>query len=220
MNIAEETIRIFAHTMKIIITDKGEIKFSFDFGEVKNAKKLEDSRIFFIGTEEIVVKGELKEYKCIELPQETYNKLASVQKQILSEIEKEATTVFLRKESQNDNLKRVDKWRKKIKKYKENKVKKMYAVHDFTIGAQSYKFYERRLISKYSADGILINPAYSVERGFPAGAVPVKRGELMFWLYYTEEDGWQTVREITLNEMTCIEIIRKHGMVALGKMND
>lgn len=218
MIIAESQIRIFAHAMKIMVTDKGEIKFSFDSEEVKNAKKFEDGKIFFIGTEELVVKGELKEYKYIEIPVETYNKLASVQAQILNEIEQETSSALLMRETQSDTLKRVDRWRKKIKKYKENKVKKTYAVHDFTIGAQSYRFYERRLISKYSSDGILINPAYSVERGFPAGAVPVKRGELMFWLYYTDDDGWQTVREMTLNEMTCVDIIRKHGMVAMGKM--
>lgn len=221
MYIAETVIRMFAHSMQIAVTGKGEIKFSFDGGQTKNAKKFEDGKIIFIGIEELVVKGELQEFKSIQLPQEDYDKLASAQEAILNDIAAEKSSALLRRENRNDILKRVDRWSKKIKKYKKNKndkTKITYAVHDFTIGAQTYRFFERKLKSEYSDDGILINPAYSVERGFPEGAVPVKRGELTFWIYFTEEEGWQTVRELTLNELTCVEIIRRHGMVASGKI--
>lgn len=221
MNIIESTIRVFAHPVQIMVTDKGEIKYSIDGGETKNARKFEDGKMVFIGTEELVIKGELQEFKSLPIPQEDYKKLASAHAQVLEDIAAEKASVLLRRESQGDILKRIDRWSKRIKKYKKNKRDKSkikYAVHDFTIGAQSYRFFERHLASEYSVDGILINPAYSVQRGLPVGAVPVKRGELTFWIYHTEEEGWETVRELTLNELTCVEIIRKHGMVASGKI--
>lgn len=218
MNIAETTIRVFAHSIQIMITDKGEVKFTIDGGETKNARKIEDGKIFFIRTEEMVVKGELQEFRFIQLPQEAYDMLASAQAQVLNDIEAEKSLAQLQRENKSDVLKKVDKWRKRVKKYKKDGVKNTYAVHDFTIGAQSYRFFERQLVSEYSDDGILINPVYSVQRGLPAGAVPVKKGELTFWFYYTDADGWKNIRELTLNEMICIEIIRGYGMAAMGKL--
>lgn len=217
MNRAETTIRVSAHSMQLMVTDKGKILFSLDGGETKNAKAFADGKVFFIGTEEIVIKGELREFSSMQLPQEDYDRLNAAWIQVLQEIEEEKTSALLKEEEQKDILKRVDRWKKRIKKYKINKVKKEYAVHDFNIGAQSYRFFERHLVSDYSRDKVLINPAYSVQRGLPDGAVPQKRGELTFWIYHTE-DGWQTVRELTMNELTCVEIIRKYGMVVNGKL--
>ncbi len=218
MNRAETTIRVFAHSMQIMVTDNGKIKFSIDGGETKNARTFADGMIFFIGTEEIIIKGELREFKYIKLPPEDYEKLRAAWMQVLQEIEEEKKSALLKGEEQKDILKRVDKWKKRIKKYKINKVKKEYVVHDFTIGAQSYRFFERYLVSDYSMDGVLINPAYSVRRGLPGGAVLQKRGELTFWIYHTEEEGWRTVRELTVNELTCVEIIHKYGLVVNGKL--
>ena len=118
-------------------------------------------------------------------------------------------------------MKRVDRWKKRIRHYrKEHKGEKIpYAIHDFTIGAQTYRFYERRIDSLVSWDGIVINPAYKVDKQLPGmGAVPIQRGELTFWLYHTNEQGWGIVRELTLNEMICIEIIHSYGMVREGKI--
>lgn len=127
----------------------------------------------------------------------------------------------LKREDKGDIVKRVDRWKKRIRHYrKEHKGEKIpYAIHDFTIGAQTYRFYERRIDSLVSWDGIVINPAYKVDKQLPGmGAVPIQRGELTFWLYHTNEQGWGIVRELTLNEMICIEIIHSYGMVREGKI--
>lgn len=218
MNIAEVTTRVLAHSLQVAITDKGDVKYSIDGNEMKHAKTIRDGKIIFIGSEELVVKGELQEFEFMQLPPKDYEMLESVRLRVLKDMAAEKSLEQVKKENKDDILKRVDKWSKRVRKYKKDGVKKTYAVHNFIIGAQSYRFFERNLKSEYSRDGILINPVYSVRRGLPGGAVPIKRGELVFWLYYTEEDGWNTIRELTLNEIICTEIIRAYGMVATGKI--
>lgn len=221
MNIVETNIRKNAHNFKVMVTDKGALVYAMDDNEPKHARALKDGKLYFIGIQEVVVRGELQEWESVELPREDYEMLAEAQTQVKRAIDEEQTMARLKREDKSDIVKRVDKWKKRIRHYrKERKGEKIpYAIHDFTIGAQSYRFYERRLDSPVSWDGIVINPAYKVDRRLPGtGAVPIQRGELTFWLYHMEEQGWGIVRELTLNEMICVEIIHSYGMVREGKI--
>lgn len=221
MNIVETNIRKNAHNFKVMVTDKGALVYAMDDNEPKHARALKDGKLYFIGIQEVVVRGELQEWESMELPKEDYEMLVEAQAQVERAMDEEQTMARLKREDKSDIVKRVDKWKKRIRHYrKERKGEKIpYAIHDFTIGAQSYRFYERRLDSPVSWDGIVINPTYKVDRRLPGtGAVPIQRGELTFWLYHMEEQGWGIVRELTLNEMICVEIIHSYGMVREGKI--
>lgn len=221
MNIVEVTIRKNAHNFTVMVTDKGTLVYTMDDNEPKHARALKDGKLYFIGTQEVVVRGELQTWESMEIPEADYVMLAETQDQIKKAMDEEQTMARLKREDKGDIVKRVDRWKKRIRRYrKERKGEKYpYAIHDFTIGAQTYRFYERRIDSAVSWDGIVINPAYKVDKQLPGtGAIPVQRGELTFWLYYTNEQGWGIVRELSLNEMICIEIIHSYGMVREGKL--
>ena len=221
MNIVEVTIRKNAHNFTVMVTDKGTLVYTMDDNEPKRARALKDGKLYFIGTQEVVVRGELQTWESMEIPEADYVMLAETQDQIKKAMDEEQTMARLKREDKGDIVKRVDRWKKRIRRYrKERKGEKYpYAIHDFTIGAQTYRFYERRIDSAVSWDGIVINPAYKVDKQLPGtGAIPVQRGELTFWLYYTNEQGWGIVRELSLNEMICIEIIHSYGMVREGKL--
>ena len=155
----------------------------------------------------------------MELPDGDFALLQDAQERVLAAIAEEKTMERLKREDKSTILKRVDRWKKRVRYYKRDKKRYSYAIHDFTIGAQSYRFFERRMDTPMSWDGIIINPAYRVARIMPGmGAVPVQKGELTFWFYHDEEQGWFNVRELTLNEMICTEIIHSYGMVREGKI--
>lgn len=218
MNVAECVVRKNSHDFSVCVTDKGNVVYRVDGGEERHAK-LKDGKLCFISVQEVVVRGELQEWREMELPEEEFAVLKDAQERVLAAIVEEKTMERLAREDKSTILKRVDRWKKRIRHYRKNKTRLSYAIHDFTIGAQSYRFYERRMDSPVSWDGIIINPAYKVNRTLPGtGAVPVQKGELTFWYYHDEEQGWYNVRELTLNEMICIEIIHSYGMVREGKI--
>ena len=218
MNVAECVVRKNSHDFSVCVTDKGNVVYRVDGGEERHAK-LKDGKLCFISVQEVVVRGELQEWREMELPEEEFAVLKDAQERVLAAIVEEKTMERLAREDKSTILKRVDRWKKRIRHYRKNKTRLSYAIHDFTIGAQSYRFYERRMVSPVSWDGIIINPAYKVNRTLPGtGAVPVQKGELTFWYYHDEEQGWYNVRELTLNEMICIEIIHSYGMVREGKI--
>lgn len=218
MNVAECVVRKNSHDFSVCVTDKGNVVYRVDGGEERHAK-LKDGKLCFISVQEVVVRGELQEWREMELPEEEFAVLKDAQERVLAAIVEEKTMERLAREDKSTILKRVDRWKKRICHYRKNKTRLSYAIHDFTIGAQSYRFYERRMDSPVSWDGIIINPAYKVNRTLPGtGAVPVQKGELTFWYYHDEEQGWYNVRELTLNEMICIEIIHSYGMVREGKI--
>lgn len=218
MIVAECVVRKNSHDFSVCVTDKGNVVYRVDGGEERHAK-LKDGKLCFISVQEVVVRGELQEWREMELPEEEFAVLKDAQERVLAAIVEEKTMERLAREDKSTILKRVDRWKKRIRHYRKNKTRLSYAIHDFTIGAQSYRFYERRMDSPVSWDGIVINPAYKVNRTLPGtGAVPVQKGELTFWYYHDEEQGWYNVRELTLNEMICIEIIHSYGMVREGKI--
>lgn len=221
MNIAEVNVRANAHNFLIAVNDKGAVTFKMDEEEVKHAKCLQDGKLCFIGVHEVVVKGEIQDWKEMILPKEEYAILEDAQKRVLAAAQEAQDMARLKREDKSDLLRRVDKWKKRVRHYKPDKEKKErvpYAIHDFTIGAQSYRFYERHSGSPVAQEGVLINPAYKVDHDLDGtGAVPIQKGELTFWFYHSEDEGWFNVRELTLNEMICVEIIRSHGLVREGK---
>lgn len=221
MNVAETVVRKNSHNFCIHVTDKGALTFSVDGGEEKHARALEDGKLFFIGVQEVVVRGEIEEWREMVLPEEAYKFLLDAQKRVTATLAEERTISGLKSENKESLLKRVDKWKKKVRHYRKNgKGKRLdYAVHDFTIGAQSYRFFERRIDNPLAWDGIIINPAYKVSRSLDGiGAIPIQKGALTFWCYHDNDQGWYNVRELTLNEMICIEIIHSHGLVREGKI--
>lgn len=218
MNVAECVVRKNSHDFSVCVTDKGDVIYSIDGGEERHAK-LKDGKLCFIGVQEVIVRGELQEWNEMELPDGDFAVLRDAQERVLTAVMEEKTMERLKREDKSTILKRVDRWKKRVRRYRKNKTRLSYAVHDFTIGAQTYRFYERRMDSPVSWDGIIINPAYKVNRTLSGtGAVPVQKGELTFWYYHDEEQGWYNVRELTLNEMICIEIIHSYGMVREGKI--
>lgn len=218
MKVAETVVRRHTHDFTICVSDNGAVTYSLDGGEERHAN-LKDGKLCFIGVQEVVVRGELQEWREMELPDWDYSVLQDAQERVIVAIAEEKTLERLKREDKSTILKRVDRWKKRVRYYKRDKKRYTYAIHDFTIGAQSYRFYERRMDTPMSLGGIIINPAYRVARTMPGvGAVPVQKGELTFWFYHYEEQGWLNVRELTLNEMICTEIIRSYGMVREGKI--
>jgi len=221
MNIAETTVRKNAHNFSIFVTDKGALTFQIDGGEEKHARALKDGRLLFIGTQEVVVNGEIQEWKDMELPETDFTLLAEAQERVKAALDEGQTMERLKREDKGDMLKRIDKWKKRVRHYRKDRSGKKipYAIHDFAIGAQTYRFYERRMDSPVAWDGIIINPAYKVARGLDGtGAVLVQKGELTFWYYHDDTQGWFNVRELTLNEMICAGIIHSYGLVREGKI--
>lgn len=223
MNISETIVRKNAHNFSIFVTDKGDLTFQMDDGEEKHARALKDGKLLFIGTLEVVANGEIQEWKDMDLPEADFILLAEAQQRVRDALDEEQTMERLKREGEDKSnmLKRIDKWKKRVKWYrKERKGKKIfYAIHEFTIGAQSYRFYERRMDNPIAWDGIIINPIYKVDRELDGtGAVPVQKGELTFWYYYDNVQGWFNVRELTLNEMICVGIIHSYGLVREGKI--
>jgi len=205
MVIVERTITNNILNYSVAVDDKGNVICDFGDGQKRSAEKFKGGHLV------------LEEGKELEIPARDYKVLSETRKQILNDINYDRTASGIQKEDPKELIRRVDKWKKKVKRYKVDGEKKEYAVHEFKIGAQSYKFHERRIASPVSKDGVLINPAYKVSKELTVGAVPVRKGELTFWRY-KYEDGWKNVRPLTLNEMICVEIIRTSGMVREGKI--
>lgn len=161
MNVAETVVRKHSHDFTVCVTDKGAVTYSIDGGEELHAK-LKDGKLCFIGVQEVVVRGELQEWREMELPDGDFALLQDAQERVLAAIAEEKTMERLKREDKSTILKRVDRWKKRVRHYKRDKKRYSYAIHDFTIGAQSYRFFERRMDTPMSWDGIIINPAYRV----------------------------------------------------------
>lgn len=110
-------------------------------------------------------------------------------------------------------LKRVDKWKKKVKTQKSTHGRNKYAFHEFIVGANRYRYFERCM-----DDGrVIINPDYKVTPEMESeGGIAVKSGDLVFWSYHFDGQGWKRIRELNKNEVLCLEIIEKFGLFCDG----
>lgn len=215
-------IRREGHRYKVFVNEVGELLFTVDEGEPKYARSFKDGRLIFNGAQELFVNGQYSKVESFEIPTDEYERLSNIQMQILKDLEIKQSAERLRLADKSDILKYVDKWKYRIRSYRiEKKIKNpkiFYAIHHFKIGAQTYWFYERKIKSEVSPDGILINPTFKVSGDMDkSGAVPVQLGEIIFWRFYHDGD-WETLRELTFNELICIEIIKTHGAVVSGKL--
>lgn len=118
MNIAETTIRKNSHNFTVNVTDKGALTYQMDDGMVKHAKCLKDGKVYFIGSQEVVVKGEIQEWKDMDLPEKDYAFLVEAQERIKTALAEEQTMERLKREDKSDMLKRVDKWKKRVRHYR------------------------------------------------------------------------------------------------------
>lgn len=222
MEMAGFEIRREGHRYKVFVDEAGELLFVVDEGEPKYARSFKDGRLIFNGAQELFVNGQYSKVESFEMPPDEYERLSNIQVQILKDLETKQSAERLGLANKGDILKYADKWKYKIRSYRiEKKIKSpkiFYALHHFKIGAQTYWFYERKLKSEVSPDGILINPTFKVSGDMDkSGAVPVQLGEIIFWRFYHDGD-WETLRELTFNELICIEIIKTHGAVVSGKL--
>lgn len=129
MNIAETIVRKNAHNFSIFVTDKGDLTFQMDDGEEKHARALKDGKLLFIGTLEVVANGEIQEWKDMDLPEADFILLAEAQQRVRDALDEEQTMERLKREGEDKSnmLKRIDKWKKRVKWYrKERRVKKSF----------------------------------------------------------------------------------------------
>ena len=118
MNIVEVTIRKNAHNFTVMVTDKGTLVYTMDDNEPKHARALKDGKLYFIGTQEVVVRGELQTWESMEIPEADYVMLAETQDQIKKAMDEEQTMARLKREDKGDIVKRVDRWKKRIRRYR------------------------------------------------------------------------------------------------------
>ena len=207
--IKEVSVRKDGHSFTFLVRDDGKIDYHIDNGKVYTAKDLKDGKIYFTKKQELVVKGELVEIGKLDLNEEDFAELKKAQDSVF-----EAKN-GLSLEEHNDAFYRVDEWKKKVCYYKDkNNKKQVYCVHNFRIGNDKYRFLER----KFPNIGVVINPDYKISNEMPdVGGVPKQYGELMFWDYFFEGEGWKKIRVLTNNELTCVDIIKKSGYFATGQ---
>lgn len=93
MNIVEITIRKNAHNFTIMVTDKGTLVYIMDDNEPKHARALKDGKLYFIGMQEVVVRGELQTWENMELPEADYEMLVEAQEQIKKALDEEQSRV-------------------------------------------------------------------------------------------------------------------------------
>lgn len=208
--VKEISVKKNGHFFNLFVTESGRVEYQIDNGEIFTAKQLKDGRVWFIKKQEIIIKDELVEIDGLDLSEDDFSVLKTAQDAILEEKQKQS----MRKmdNERKEALRHIDSWKRKIRTYKDkNKQKQKYCIHDFRIGNDKYRFIEREIPSV----GIVINPDYKIsEKMDEKGGVPKKYGELIFWDYLFEGEGWKRVRVLSNNELICLDIIQKYGFFA------
>lgn len=205
--IKEVTVRDKGHKFSLYLGTSGIVDCSIDNGAVFSAKELSDGKVVFFKPQEIAVKGELIKIDCLELDESLYGEWKSDLDLILSKKNEEQFLTF--SDGKKEALLYVDRWDRKVRGYKDkDKVRRKMCIHTFRIGNDIYTFVERSFPDK----GIVINPDYRISESVPdIGGVPKQYGELLFWDYFFEGEGWKRVRVLSNNEQICVSVIQKYG---------
>lgn len=210
------------HIFKFAVLDSGKIECSIDNGKTFAVKELKDGKVSFAKKQEIVLYDDQMEIDNVKLNDEDFLALKEAQEATMSRREEKSAAKTPKKASvpkkansstnAREAAQKVDAWKRKRSTVKGNNGRKQeYFIHDFRIGDNKYRFLEREI----PGVGVVINPDYKISEEMPdVGAIPKQYGELMFWNYYFEGEGWKRVRQLTNNELICLKIIQQHGAYA------
>lgn len=208
--IKEVTVRKNGHKYFLYMAATGRIDCRIDNGDVFSVKELSDGKIHFYKPQEITLKGEFIKIDSVELDEPTFKEWREALDLILSKKEEKQILTFA--DAKVEALHYVDRWDRKVRSYKGgDKKRHKMCIHTFRIGNDTYTFVERSFPDK----GIIINPDYAIGEGLSVGGVPKQYGELLFWDYYYEGEGWKRVRVLTNNEQICLSVVQKYGYFAL-----
>lgn len=83
--------------------------------------------------------------------------------------------------------------------------------HTIFIENEKYEFCERNIFDF----GRVINPEYKIsENSEEEGGLIKKRDNKYFWMDFEAKNGWNEVRELSVNELRAYKIVEKYGMYA------
>ena len=213
-HLAEVDIKKFGHHFLVgVDEDTGKIDFSIDGEEKSEAKQLLDGKVIFYSEREVVVKDTIQLVRELELTDADFRLLKSAQDRVLSDMAAERSKA---KKAAGDYRRQIQRWKQKVKKRRlPDKSVEKYCVHDITIGADRYSFFEH--IVPGAEDAVIINPNYRLENDMPGiGGRVARYGELIVWEYWEEDKGWYVVRELTFNEKICVTLIYDYGHFSKG----
>ena len=208
----EISVNKYGHMFRFVVRPSGKVECSIDDGKCFPVKEVKANKVFFSKKQEITLSGDLAKIDSLALEESDFSLLNEA---ILGSREKKKKSAGSDKQPKQKVKKAkisvtgVDEWKKKLSTFKDKNGKKVKCgVHVFRIGNNKYQFIERDV----PGVGIIVNPDYKVSDSVPdIGGLPKKYGELMFWDYFFEGEGWKRVREFSNNELICLDIIQKHG---------
>lgn len=208
--VKETVVKSNGHKFALSMAASGRIDCRIDNGELFSVKDLQDGKVRFIKPHELAIKGELVKVDCLELDEKTFTEWKEAQELIYSN---KTSGVVTFADAKKEALNFVDKWDRQVRSYKgKDKVRRKMCIHTFRIGNDTYTFVER----EFPEQGVVINPDYAISEELPSvGGVPKQYGELMFWDYYFENEGWKRVRVLSNNELICLTVIQKYGYFVL-----
>ena len=234
----EIDITKYGHTFHFIVTDEGVVQYQIDGGEFFTAINLDEGKVWFDGKVEISIEGDIAEISSLNLSDRDYQTLKDAQDMAIAQDmamqhsnEDSAEDASEQEKTEQDDeampapvdtplvdidgyalMRQVDNWKKKMYTYKNKKgVKNKYCLHTLTIGVNKYCFIEREIPGM----GVVINPDYKIQDDMPnVGGLLKRHGELMFWDYYFEGEGWKKIRPLSYNELICVSMIKTYGVYA------
>lgn len=216
------------HKFYLWVAPNGNVEYKVDGDNEKRiAKALTDGKVLFKETLELFVGDAVEFTDGIVLDELDYATLKAEQNLALKshgEKKDEVRELSLENKNKKELLSMVDKWNKTTvktmtRKRGQVKTKEKYVIHTFVIGRETFRMIERM------RDGIrIINPDYKILTEYKkAGGIAVKKGDVLFWKYYFEEDkqsetdpskrkgAWKIARRLSFNEQICYEIINRYG---------
>lgn len=207
----EIAVNKYGHTFQFAVLPSGKVECSIDDGKRFPVKEVKVNKVLFSKKQEITLSGDLAKIDSLTLEDGDFSALMEA---ILSSREKKkgpkpSKPLKKTKKRVAVSVTGVDGWKKKLSTFKDKNGQKVKCgVHVFRIGNNKYQFIERNI----PGVGIVINPDYKISDAVPdIGGLPKQYGELMFWDYFFEGEDWKRIRELTNNELICLDIIQKHG---------
>lgn len=211
----EIAVNKYGHTFRFAVLPSGKVECSIDDGKRFPVKEVKTNRVLFSKKQEITLSGDLAKIDSLTLEEADF---AALKEAILCSQEKKkrpkpSKPLKKARKKASVSVTGVDEWKKKLSAFKDKNGQKIKCgVHVFRIGNNKYQFIERNI----PGIGIIINPDYKISDSVPdIGGLPKQYGELIFWDYFFEDEGWKRIRELTNNELICLSIIQKHGFFSL-----
>lgn len=209
--LAKVDVRKHGHHFEVGVDEEtAKVFVSIDGGEPEKAKTLQDGKVIFFGEREIIVKGEIKLIRYLDLVDTDFSYLRAA----VDRIKIDQATSKEAKMAAQSYRSQIASWKQKVRRRRlPNKSWEKYAVHSITIGADHYSFFEH--VIPQAEETIIINPNYRLSADVEGvGGRVARYGELFVWEYYTQEKGWYIVRELSMNEKICVALIYDEGYFA------